>query len=132
VTLVELITDVTPLLPSIESLKDLLMKARHRGAFSAIYEGFKQICHLLKGKGLPEKWLHQYLQAVSDLSVSITRRSAGLPYGILGCLEGFGKTERIQMLEFIFKRLIDVAKKEPTDVFTKLDLPQVHAFNILR
>lgn len=68
---------------------------------------------------------HQHeLRAVNDDSVSITRRSAALPYSMLSIVSG----NRV-LLDYAFDRLIDFARvnNEKTSDDTK-----VHSFNILK
>ncbi|PAA80467.1 hypothetical protein BOX15_Mlig004773g6 [Macrostomum lignano] len=75
--------------------KELLFDSRHRGAFELAYEGFGRFCASVwrcpaAPLGcLPAGWLAELLSdlagpPVDRLRLCLTRRSAGLPYYILG------------------------------------------------
>ena len=67
-----------------------LTEARHRGAFEMAYSGFSKLCRCLwissspKLNLTPQKWVHDLLDSLQSTSLarllSITRRSAGLPF----------------------------------------------------
>jgi len=65
--------------------------------------------------------------------ISITRRSAGMPFLILAILLSEQNSNKV-LLPHALSVLIDIAR-QPFDTETyneKCDLPQVHAMNILR
>lgn len=65
-------------------------------------------------------------------NVSITRRSAGLPLCILAVV-GSEKSTRKPLLDKTMKRLFNIAETiPPVDADQRIDLPQVHAYNVLR
>ncbi|KAJ3211166.1 hypothetical protein HDU82_006586 [Entophlyctis luteolus] len=81
---------------------------------------------------LPQSWLDEFLRKAGDMDVSITRRSGGLPLGVLAVL---GSPSPVQnaLLTRTMSRLFVVARMDiPEGADTNLDLPQVHAFNIIR
>ena len=67
-----------------------LTEARHRGAFEMAYSGFQKLCQSLwtssctKFQQLPSQWVQELLDSLQSKSMtrllSITRRSAGLPF----------------------------------------------------
>ena len=69
-----------------------LTEARHRGAFEMAYTGFCKLCHCLwtnPSPSLAKKpslWIQDLLESLQSTSLarllSITRRSAGLPFYI--------------------------------------------------
>jgi hypothetical protein len=65
-------------------------------------------------------------------SVSITRRSAGLPLCILAIISGEPNNCKV-LLPWTIKTLIEIGSQAPSDDFDQtIDSHQVHAFNILR
>jgi len=70
-------------------------------------------------------------------NVSVTRRSAGLPYTVVALLRvetARTSTNTVRRLApMAVAALLDVARAPlPTDYDERLDLPQVHAYNVLR
>ena len=67
-----------------------LTEARHRGAFEMAYTGFQKLCRCLWSSGSeelqlkPASWVEELLESLQSTSLtrllSITRRSAGLPF----------------------------------------------------
>lgn len=67
-----------------------LTEARHRGAFEMAYSGFSKLCRCLWTSSSPDlnqkpqKWVLDLLESLQSTSLarllSITRRSAGLPF----------------------------------------------------
>ncbi|XP_070576528.1 tRNA (32-2'-O)-methyltransferase regulator THADA-like [Ptychodera flava] len=119
---------------------DLLMQARHRGAFELSYNGFEQLCNQLWRNSdkvlnsLPRQWLQVLLSEISSDSensqLCATRRSAGIPFAFQAILNGEPplQSER-QHFKAVMEKLLTLAKGDgvtgPT--FT----PQVHALNVL-
>lgn len=80
--------------PQIEIISTLLIQqlteARHRGAFEMSYVGFSKLCHYLWNSNntefqlKPTLWIKELLLSLQSSSLvqllSITRRSAGLPF----------------------------------------------------
>ncbi len=65
-------------------------------------------------------------------SISITRRSAGLPLCVLAIVSSEPNNCKV-LLPWVMKTLIEIGSQAPSDDFDQtIDLPQVHAFNILR
>ncbi|KAJ3393757.1 hypothetical protein HDU84_001164 [Entophlyctis sp. JEL0112] len=119
-------------------LRLLLSSIRHYGAFSGVFPCFQSLCAtLLRSEkqqfvSLPQSWLDEFLRKAGDMDVSITRRSGGLPLGVLAVL---GSPSPVQnaLLTRTMSRLFVVARMDiPEGADTNLDLPQVHAFNIIR
>ncbi|ORX55175.1 hypothetical protein DM01DRAFT_1407189 [Hesseltinella vesiculosa] len=119
-------------------LRTLLTCIRHRGAFSAVYPTYVTLCaRLLSSKDvalnrLPRQWLDKNLESMVSSSISITRRSAGLPLCILAIVSSEPSTKK-DLLQQTFHQLLDLAKQPPPDdADQRIDLPQVHALNIMR
>ena len=122
-----------------ELLCDLLVKIRHRGAFSTVHTVFDGFCTLLANSGdilleeLLSNWLDEFINQISNLKVSVTRRSAGLPVAILSIVTS-SKCDNIK-LKYLNKTMsacttiCDVEVSTPDLAF---DLAQVHAMNVQR
>jgi hypothetical protein len=115
----------------------LLTHVRHKGAFASVHENFAILCNMLSNSRhfahLTQEWLELFLSQISNLQVSVTRRSAGLPSAILAVIVSpKNDVDRAKL----FKRVVDVCYEivdQPTeDRLQQLDLPQVHAMNVLR
>ncbi|RIB14541.1 putative death-receptor fusion protein [Gigaspora rosea] len=121
--------------------RTLLTSIRHRGAFSAVYPGYVSVCSRLLDSSqiefaeLPKTWLKEDICAITTSSISITRRSAGLPLCILAIVNSEPSTQKT-LLPWAMKVLLNIgSQKVSTDDEIDqqiVDLPQVHAFNILR
>ncbi|KAJ1969680.1 hypothetical protein IWQ62_000471 [Dispira parvispora] len=129
-------------------LRDWLLAIRHSGAFSAIHPAFALVCKRFLASGhtrvsqVPARWLDECLTAIVTRTVSVTRRSAGLPLCIVSIV-GAEPSQTHQLLESTVEWLFDLALRpvgqlptvddSPADSMDEQsDLPQVHAFNILR
>ncbi|KAJ3299007.1 hypothetical protein HK104_010089 [Borealophlyctis nickersoniae] len=119
-------------------LKVLLGSIRHRGAFSAVHVCFSHVCTTLLSSGkdfladLPRGWLDDFFAQVLSSDVSVTRRSAGLPLGVLAIVAAPVPSRTI-LLATTMQRLFAIAKEAvPESANEGLDLPQVHAYNIIR
>ncbi|CAJ0758199.1 14216_t:CDS:2, partial [Entrophospora sp. SA101] len=102
-----------------ELFKNLLISIRHRGAFSAIYPEFLKVCTRLLSSnqsdffGLPKIWLEENINAIKTNSISITRRSAGLPYYILAIVYSeSSSSNRRMLLPWVMKTLFEIGFKE--------------------
>ncbi|EXX78916.1 Trm732p [Rhizophagus irregularis DAOM 197198w] len=118
--------------------RTLLTSIRHRGAFSAVYPGYVAVCSRLLSSSqvkfveLPKMWLEDNINNIMANSVSITRRSAGLPLCILAIISGEPSNCKV-LLPWTIKTLIEIGSQAPSDDFDQtIDSHQVHAFNILR
>ncbi|TPX60789.1 hypothetical protein PhCBS80983_g01505 [Powellomyces hirtus] len=123
-------------------LRRLLASIRHRGAFSAVHVCFSSLCATLLASNksllvqLPETWLQGFLAQVISVDVSITRRSAGLPLGVLAIVSApVPHRQQRTLLVHAMKHLLAIGL-QPVDteimLQQRLDLPQVHAYNIIR
>ncbi|KAI9246127.1 putative death-receptor fusion protein-domain-containing protein [Sporodiniella umbellata] len=117
---------------------NLLTNIRHRGAFSSVYPAYVSLnAKLLASNNqsiaqLPSQWLQKDLNSLTSSNISITRRSAGLPLCILAIVSSEQSLKR-ELLEGAMKRLLALASEEPPkDADQRIDLPQVHAYNIMR
>ncbi|RUS30332.1 hypothetical protein BC938DRAFT_479538 [Jimgerdemannia flammicorona] len=118
--------------------RNLLTSIRHRGAFSAVYPSYVSLCARLLSapqasfSDLPSIWLQDHIANITSSNISVTRRSAGLPLCILAIVSG-EPAYRKPLLTATMKRLVKIASEGPADNADQaLDLPQVHALNILR
>ncbi|PIA13160.1 hypothetical protein COEREDRAFT_89799 [Coemansia reversa NRRL 1564] len=126
-------------------LHRLLTTIRHRGAFSAVHPAFTLVCgRMMRSSDASlnqqvRQWLEQCLDGVAIGRVSVTRRSAGWPLclqSILTC----NKLATQAMLPRAMERLLALAADLHTDASSDsndahddtVDLPQVHAINMLR
>ncbi|RKP26550.1 putative death-receptor fusion protein-domain-containing protein, partial [Syncephalis pseudoplumigaleata] len=131
-----------------DRLRRLLVGLRHRGAFSHIYSHFEAVCQLLHQSPEPRlsamipQWLESMFDQMQSASISITRRSGGIPYGILALVMCDPPG---QLLHTATSRLFDMtadimagdlrantedkAKKQEDD---ERIIAQVHAMNTLR
>ncbi|KAJ3156791.1 hypothetical protein HDU86_003557 [Geranomyces michiganensis] len=123
-------------------LRRLLASIRHRGAFSAVHLCFSSLCATLLSSGrpllaqLPEDWLEGFFAQVVSVDVSITRRSAGLPLGVLAIVSApVPHRQPRKLLTHAMERLLAIGLQpidETVMLEQRLDLPQVHAYNIIR
>ncbi|KAJ3127160.1 hypothetical protein HK098_006708 [Nowakowskiella sp. JEL0407] len=124
-----------------EWIRQILVSIRHRGAFTAVSETFTALCEKLGSfkeyKSLPESWLEKFLFDVSSEDAFVTRRSGGLPLGILGIVKS--STNKSKVLENVITKLVEIAKLDVFDEIdtflannSRFDLPGVHALNVLR
>ncbi|OMJ08669.1 Thyroid adenoma-associated protein-like protein [Smittium culicis] len=123
-----------------ETLFKMLTSIRHRGAFAAVYTEFAKVCKRIYSskvneiKSLIEKWLELCIDNMVIKQISITRRSAGWPYCLLALLSS-DKDCKIVYLPGIVKRLFEISEKNvivDINETNLVDLPQVHAINMLR
>jgi hypothetical protein len=115
----------------------LLTSVRHKGAFSSVQENFGLLCKLLSNSKqysqIPKEWLQYFLSQIDNMQVSVTRRSAGLPAAILAILVSpSNDVERSQLFKIVIERCYDVILNEGVERDQQLDLPQVHALNVLK
>lgn len=116
-----------------------LANIRHRGAFLSVSPPFVALCTRCfnssdqKLQGLPRSWLRTNLDLIMEKSNAITRRSAGLPYLIMGVFASEIDPAR-PLLSSTFDRFVEIASMppSPSNGGEKLDLPQVHALNSLK
>ncbi|KAL1925231.1 uncharacterized protein VTP21DRAFT_114 [Calcarisporiella thermophila] len=116
----------------------MLTSIRHRGAFSAVYPGYVELCTRLRASShpkfsdLPALCLEEHIQSILEQSISITRRSAGLPFCVLAVVSSEPHGRHV-LLPMAMNRFIEIASRPTSpDADQTLDLPQVHAFNVLR
>lgn len=129
-----------------------LTQIRHRGALMAIHPCYARACAALllckdwpEVERLPVQWLNvsspslwrvqgidfllqSHLESIISKKISITRRSAGVPFCILGCLTAIIPTDPVSF-DPAFSRLLEIAESKTTDI---LDESRVHAMNTLR
>ncbi|KAG1310778.1 hypothetical protein G6F64_004314 [Rhizopus arrhizus] len=121
-----------------ELFHNLLTSIRHRGAFSSVYPAYVSLnTKLLTSSNLaisrlPSQWLQKDLDGLTSSNISITRRSAGLPLCILAIVSSEQSIKR-ELLDKAMRHLMSLASEEPPkDADQRIDLPQVHAYNIMR
>ncbi|KAJ3209390.1 hypothetical protein HDU67_006216 [Dinochytrium kinnereticum] len=118
---------------------DVAEEIRHRGAFSAVYATFVDLCAFVSRQRvdslnqLPSLWLNKLLKMISAFSVSTTRRSAGLPLAISAILINPSPFQT-RLLSSTMAELFKQARvpMEVPEGKVLLDVPQIHAFNIMR
>ncbi|RHZ89143.1 hypothetical protein Glove_18g31 [Diversispora epigaea] len=135
----EAICDIDQIRKVGDLFRTLLTSIRHRGAFSAVYPGYISICSRLLNTQraqfteLPKIWLKENIDSIKLNSISITRRSAGLPLCILAIVSSEPNNHKV-LLPWTMKTLFEIGSEEVpfNNIEQTVDLPQVHAFNILR
>ena len=125
-------------------LIDTLTSIRHWGAVVPLADAVALLCPALLASGsaktvmLPGLWMREILARLSTNSnISVTRRSAGLPFCIVALLVGqssaVGPLAPTDILSSVMTELLRVAESPlPDDFDQRNDLPQVHAMNVLR
>ena len=129
-----------------EILITQLANIRHPGAFASVFPCLLQVCKKCfccsdPGiQNIPRLWLMESLDLIVTRADAITRRSAGIPFLIVGILSAEDDPER-PLLKETFTRFVEIANMPPQDKrgketdengSTKLDLPQVHALNCIK
>jgi hypothetical protein len=118
--------------------KRLLTCIRHRGAFSAVYPAYVSLntrlitCRDPALSQLPGQWLDDNLNSLTSSNISITRRSAGLPLCILAIVSSESGTKKTLLSKAMHYLLQLASAVPPADADQRIDLPQVHAYNIMR
>lgn len=119
----------------VEHFKSLLLKLRHCGAFRAIQAPLSTTLRL--GYTFSEK--KQFLMDSLDVclgldQISITRRSAGLPFLVLASIHSCsGRTdESKQLLSTLIPTLISTASDNCRNDHMSPSYSIIHAFNIIR
>ncbi|GAM25031.1 hypothetical protein SAMD00019534_082060 [Acytostelium subglobosum LB1] len=135
-----------------KSFVHILLNTRHKGAIEKAYLGFQVLCSRLMGSthptlyALPASWIESLFKRVQEQSLSITRRSAGLPFAFTGLLTGESTHQKKiagPLLQSVISQLLKLANggddtdnkdiiEEVGAAEKKVYLPQVHSINILR
>ncbi|KAF9923057.1 hypothetical protein FBU30_006846 [Linnemannia zychae] len=117
----------------------LLTTIRHPGAFSSVFPAYISLCtRLLNSEdsglaALPRAWLEDNLDSILSDSISVTRRSAGLPLCILAIVNAELSDNRRTLLPMVMRRVMAIATQPVSaDANQQVDLPQIHAMNVLR
>ncbi|KAK4051970.1 hypothetical protein OIO90_004500 [Microbotryomycetes sp. JL221] len=112
-----------------------LARIRHRGGYMAVSPCYARACAaLLSCKGWPEaaelpfQWLTMHIDSILEDDVSTTRRSAGVPFCIVGLLITMMPVDMTRTSRAI-ERLFKIAESKSVDV---RDRSRVHAMNTLR
>jgi len=126
-----------------------LANSRHAGAFSAVSPCLLQLskrcfaCPDPAVRELPRRWLAENSSLIVTKAGAITRRSAGIPFLIIGILTAETDNNR-PLLHETFARFVEIAQMPPPEREaggekasnesggTKMDLPQVHALNCIK
>ena len=123
-------------------LSDILTKCRHKGAMENAMFAMEKVCNTLMDnddpniRDIPQKILTEVLNDLDcNHSISLTRRSAGLPMLILKIVasehRGVGGKARTLLVKAI-QKLIVIADKPIDHASEIFDMPQSHALHILR
>ncbi|KAG0232556.1 putative death-receptor fusion protein-domain-containing protein [Mortierella sp. GBAus27b] len=117
----------------------LLTSIRHPGAFSSVFPAYISLCTRLLNlddpplAALPRIWLDEILDAILSDAISVTRRSAGLPLCILAIVNAELSDNRRTLLPMVMRRIMGIASKPVgADANQQVDLPQIHAMNVMR
>ncbi|ABN66924.2 predicted protein [Scheffersomyces stipitis CBS 6054] len=121
-----------------ELVMEQISSLKHRGAFSSIYPSFISICKTCfnneKYEKYPEIWLEKNIQLIESKTQFISRRSGGMPFLISGILIANSSVAKYpNLMKLTFSSLLAIARKPVQHVADeKIDIPQVHAFNIMK
>lgn len=118
-----------------ELLIDQLTTIKHRGAFSSVYPSFVALCRLCKTcfPDLPQQWLSENIEMIKNRDQLISRRSGGLPFLVTAVLVSSTNESNNDLHKKSLESLLSLAESPYASLEDgKRDLPQVHAFNILR
>ncbi|GAA5933380.1 tRNA methylation protein TRM732 [Sporobolomyces koalae] len=115
---------------------DWLRRIRHRGAAMTLHPCYARAAGVLLIAGqdwpelgkLPAQWLNYHLDSIVSSRISFTRRSAAIPYLLVGLLTTILPSSR-KTFEDGFSRLFEIAESTSADV---PDESRVHAMNTLR
>ncbi|GAA5994531.1 hypothetical protein JCM5350_006387 [Sporobolomyces pararoseus] len=115
---------------------DWLRRIRHRGAAMTLHPCYSRAAGVLLTAGkdwlevgnLPAEWLNYHLDSIVSSRISFTRRSAAIPYLLVGLLTTILPSSR-RTFEHGFSRLFEIAESTSTDI---PDESRVHAMNTLR
>ncbi|GAA6058973.1 hypothetical protein JCM10212_001683 [Sporobolomyces blumeae] len=115
---------------------DWLRRIRHRGAAMTLHPCYARAAGALLVAGedwpevgkLPEQWLSFHLESIVSSRISFTRRSAAIPYLLVGLLTTILPASR-SAFEGGFARLFEIAESTSADI---PDESRVHAMNTLR
>lgn len=129
--------DEQKLKPLGELLIEQLTSIRHKGAFMSITGPLQACCRRCYAvdtlQSLPLQWLDTHLNEILVNTKLITRRSAGLPLLVTSVLVSHPKPLE-PAVDKVMDRLFEIANLPLPDSSkeSKLDLPQVHAFNCIK
>ncbi|GAA6017403.1 hypothetical protein JCM11491_006645 [Sporobolomyces phaffii] len=115
---------------------DWLRRIRHRGASMTLHPCYSRAAGVLLVAGkdwpevgeLPAQWLDYHLDSIVSSRISFTRRSAAIPYLLVGLLTTILPSSR-PTFERGFSRLFEIAESTSPDI---PDESRVHAMNTLR
>ncbi|GAA6013372.1 hypothetical protein JCM8202_003123 [Rhodotorula sphaerocarpa] len=110
--------------------------ARHRGTVANLHPCYTRSAEALMAAGkdwaevqqLPRVWLQDYLQAIVSAGISTTRRSAALPFVILGLMMAILPYDRTAF-DSALDRLFGIAESDGGEIS---DESRVHAMNTIR
>lgn len=138
------VISVCPLLVSqIESIRKMFMlvltKCRHKGVIEGCRSAFIRFCCAMfmstddNIQAIPATIVTELLTNLKKnaLSVSATRRSAGLPIIIQSILTSEWKTKKTTSLTHTIKALFEISEMAIDEDLGITDLPQVHGLNII-
>eukprot|EP01135_Chromosphaera_perkinsii_P002542 Nk52_evm58s224 gene=Nk52_evmTU58s224 len=124
-----------------ETLISVIMKSRHRGTIEAANAAFGKVCRrcfVSRSEMLSKFPRNQVYLIIEELSkssrmASVTRRSAGIPYVVETILSAGCRRANADLLRQCMTGLFELAEETvPRNYDETIDLPQVHALNILR
>ncbi|KAG7818911.1 hypothetical protein KL928_002779 [Ogataea angusta] len=108
-----------------EILMEQLATVRHKGAFTSVFPTYVACC---KKSNYTKEWLAQTLHLVKHEKISITRRSAGIPFLLTAMLRSDDK-----LIAPTMDSLVQIAQL-PIDKNAALstNIPQVNAINSIK
>ncbi|XP_071034038.1 tRNA (32-2'-O)-methyltransferase regulator THADA isoform X2 [Parasteatoda tepidariorum] len=124
-----------------EIFSSILISSRHRGVVDACSLALNKFCvQLLKEEKLHDEICKYLLSMVFESlsgasSTSVTRRSAGLPSLCLAVVSSEKSNINRRLLPYIINALLKTVSlplPSDTEISDKTDLPQAHAYHILK
>ncbi|KAG7927804.1 hypothetical protein KL925_002162 [Ogataea polymorpha] len=108
-----------------ETLMEQLATVRHKGAFTSVFPTYVACC---KKSSYTQEWLDQTLHLVKNEKISITRRSAGIPFLLTAMLRSDGT-----LIASTMDSLVQIAQL-PIDqnAAVSTNIPQVNAINSIK
>lgn len=111
-------------------LLDWITLIKHRGGYMAMFAPLARVAALALSRrelaSLPARWLMSLVNVIAQVRMSTTRRSAGVPYGVLALAQVLIRTHASEV-DAALECLLATAESDHVP-----DESRVHALNVLR
>ncbi|KAG7770364.1 hypothetical protein KL931_002128 [Ogataea haglerorum] len=108
-----------------EVLMEQLATVRHKGAFTSVFPTYVACC---RKSSYTQEWLAQTLHLVKNEKISITRRSAGIPFLLTAMLRSDNKLIASTMDSLVQTARLPIDKTAAVST----NIPQVNAINSIK